>query len=117
MSLQIADPNESSLIDADMSPQLIDDSITDYDQGDKDNVDNSNEQPYRWITTISKIKPYHHLLPTSYSKRSNVPLQQKFRPHWSPLVAAYKRCGELTRDEREICFKSAVQMLFVHKLK
>lgn len=39
------------------------------------------------------------------------------RAHWNPLVAAYKRCGDLlARDEREACFKDAVQMLFVHKL-
>ena len=37
--------------------------------------------------------------------------------HWNPLVAAYKRCSELIpRQERESCFKNAVQMLFVHKL-
>ena len=39
------------------------------------------------------------------------------RAHWNPLVAAYRRCGDLiARDEREACFKDAVQMLFVHKL-
>lgn len=52
--------------------------------------------------------------------RSSVPLPQRrnSRPHWNPLVAAYKRCGELSaRDERETCFKNAIQMLFVHKLR
>ncbi|CAF1142976.1 unnamed protein product [Adineta ricciae] len=52
--------------------------------------------------------------------RSVKPLPQRRnnRPHWNPLVAAYKRCGELfTREERETCFKDAIQMLFVHKLR
>jgi hypothetical protein len=45
------------------------------------------------------------------------PERRNNRPHWNPLVAAYKRCGELiSREERESCFKDAVQMLFVHKL-
>lgn len=47
-----------------------------------------------------------------------LPQRRNNRPHWNPLVAAYKRCGELaTREERESCFKDAVQMLFVHKLR
>ena len=54
------------------------------------------------------------------SKRSvSLPLPQRrnSRPHWNPLVAAYKRCGHLdAREDRENCFKDAVQMLFVHKL-
>jgi hypothetical protein len=49
---------------------------------------------------------------------NGVPQRRNYRPHWNPLVAAYKRCGELQlRDERESCFKHAVQMLFVHKLR
>ena len=47
-----------------------------------------------------------------------IPQHRNSRAHWNPLVAAYKRCGELVaRDERESCFKDAVQMLFVHKLR
>jgi hypothetical protein len=47
-----------------------------------------------------------------------VPQRRNYRPHWNPLVAAYKRCGELpTPEERESCFKNAIQMLFVHKLR
>jgi hypothetical protein len=47
-----------------------------------------------------------------------IPQRRNNRPHWNPLVAAYKRCGELLlREERESCFKDAVQMLFVHKLR
>ena len=57
-------------------------------------------------------------------KRSNLgfaspsfPQRRNNRPHWNPLVAAYKRCGDLiSREERETCFKDAIQMLFVHKL-
>ncbi len=57
----------------------------------------------------------------SRAKRSigmlRVPERRNNRPHWNPLVAAYKRCGELNmREERESCFKDAVQMLFVYKL-
>ncbi|CAF1388511.1 unnamed protein product [Adineta steineri] len=56
------------------------------------------------------------------SKRSMtlqaVPQRRNSRPHWNPLVAAYKRCRELvSRVESEACFKEAVQMLFVHKLR
>ena len=54
------------------------------------------------------------------SKRSlplPLPQRRNSRPHWNPLVAAYKRCGDLVaREDRESCFKDAVQMLFVHKL-
>jgi hypothetical protein len=47
-----------------------------------------------------------------------IPQRRNNRPHWNPLVAAYKRCGEFVDpDERESCFKDAVQMLFVHKLR
>ncbi|CAF0798863.1 unnamed protein product [Rotaria sp. Silwood1] len=49
---------------------------------------------------------------------SSIPQRRNNRPHWNPLVAAYKRCGELVSTEkRENCFKDAVQMLFVHKLR
>ncbi|CAF1263961.1 unnamed protein product [Rotaria sordida] len=49
---------------------------------------------------------------------STIPQRRNNRPHWNPLVAAYKRCGELVSNEkRENCFKDAVQMLFVHKLR
>ncbi|UJR15565.1 hypothetical protein I4U23_002504 [Adineta vaga] len=52
------------------------------------------------------------------SKRSTIPQRRNNRPHWNPLIAAYKRCGELvSRPERESCFKEAVQMLFVYKLR
>ncbi|CAF2501774.1 unnamed protein product [Rotaria sp. Silwood2] len=47
-----------------------------------------------------------------------IPQRRNNRPHWNPLVAAYKRCGELVSNaKRENCFKDAVQMLFVHKLR
>ena len=53
----------------------------------------------------------------SHSSKS-VPQRRNNRPHWNPLIAAYKRCGELLhRDERESCFKNAIQMLFVYKLR
>ncbi|CAF0780553.1 unnamed protein product [Didymodactylos carnosus] len=111
----MGNPDESSSVDAFIVPQIADDSS--YDQDNTDDIDNSNEQLYRWILEIPRIKE-NHLLSSPYSKRSSSsPPQKKFRPHWSPLVAAYKRCGELIRDKREKCFKNAVQMLFVHKLK
>lgn len=54
------------------------------------------------------------------SKRSISPIGLGRRPgglHWNPLVAAYKRCGEYVMpEERESCFKDAVQTLFVHRL-
>ncbi|CAF0810454.1 unnamed protein product [Adineta ricciae] len=54
----------------------------------------------------------------SSNRLRQTPQRHNSRPHWNPLVAAYKRCGELTsRIERESCFKEAVQMLFVYKLR
>lgn len=51
------------------------------------------------------------------NRRLPMPQRRNNRPHWNPLIAAYKRCGELVSQEnRENCFKDAVQMLFVHKL-
>jgi hypothetical protein len=54
----------------------------------------------------------------STTRLQQLPQRRNNKAHWNPLVAAYKRCGELVaRDERESCFKDAVQMLFVHKLR
>ena len=55
--------------------------------------------------------------PPSFA-RLPLPQRRSNRPHWNPLVAAYKRCAEYTSyEEREACFKNAVQILFVHKLR
>lgn len=68
----------------------------------------------------SSIDENRHDATKFESKRSISPIGVIRRPsglHWNPLVAAYKRCAELVmREERETCFKDAVQMLFVHKL-
>ncbi len=70
---------------------------------DTDNSDEWKSKSKRSISSIG-IKP--------------LPQHRNNRPHWNPLVAAYKRCGEfVSRDEREACFKDAIQMLFVHKLR
>ncbi|CAF3337085.1 unnamed protein product [Rotaria socialis] len=61
-----------------------------------------------------------HKSKRAISTSGTIPLlqQRNSRPHWNPLIAAYKRCGELGSSEsRENCFKDAVQMLFVHKLR
>ena len=57
-----------------------------------------------------------------FSKRflssKTIPQRRNYRPHWNPLVAAYKRCSELARpEEREACLKDAIQKLFVHRLR
>jgi hypothetical protein len=70
---------------------------------DTDNSDELKSKSKRSVSSIG-MKP--------------IPQRRNNRPHWNPLVAAYKRCGEfVSRDERESCFKDAVQMLFVHKLR
>lgn len=66
----------------------------------------SNEREYDQL----KVQSKRSIFSLPVARRSN-------RPHWNPLVAAYKRCAELAmREERESCFKEAVQMLFVHRL-
>lgn len=55
---------------------------------------------------------------SSFEEEQPIVLRRNNRAHWNPLIAAYKRCGELVSHvEREACFKDAVQMLFVHKLR
>ncbi|CAF1941416.1 unnamed protein product [Rotaria magnacalcarata] len=73
------------------------------EHGNKDDAPELKHRSKRAVLTSGKIPLLQH--------RNN-------RPHWNPLVAAYKRCGELGSPEsRENCFKDAVQMLFVHKLR
>jgi len=53
-----------------------------------------------------------------FGKQQALPQRRSNRPHWNPLLAAYKRCGEYTSyEDRQSCFKNAVQILFVHKLR
>lgn len=53
-----------------------------------------------------------------FGQQQGLPQRRSNRPHWNPLVAAYKRCGEYTSyEDRQSCFKNAVQILFVHKLR
>lgn len=62
---------------------------------------------------ISKRSPFSF---RSHSSKS-LPQRRNNRPHWNPLIAAYKRCGDhADREYRETCFKNAIQMLFVYKL-
>ncbi|UJR31108.1 hypothetical protein I4U23_018616 [Adineta vaga] len=86
----------------------------------KDSYDN-NVPLSSWSSILSDMKEQPVWQQSNSHKiRSVKPLPQRrnSRPHWNPLIAAYKRCGELPkRDERETCFKDAVQMLFVHKLR
>lgn len=70
---------------------------------DKDNTE-------AWQVKDKRFVQGTRVVPTPH-RRNN-------RPHWNPLVAAYKRCGEfITPEKRESCFKDAIQMLFVHKLR
>ena len=53
-----------------------------------------------------------------FLSQKSIPQRRNYRPHWNPLVAAYKRCAELSRpEERESCLKDAIQKLFVHRLR
>jgi len=95
---------------------------------DEDGVSDSNDDENKydfpsWLSSISERREQQEsLLKRSvfpFIFRSSKSVQPRNnRPHWNPLVAAYKRCGELlTPEERESCFKDAIQMLFVHKLR
>jgi hypothetical protein len=74
---------------------------------------------FPWLSLASELNHQKRSM-FSTKVRSSKDLRQSrhSRPHFNPLVAAYRRCGELsTREERETCFKDAIQMLFVHKLR
>jgi hypothetical protein len=76
----------------------------------EDDENNNNDDLENWNSKSKRSISSSGLLPK--------PQRRNNRPHWNPLVAAYKRCGELvSRIEREACFKDAVQMLFVYKLR
>ena len=76
------------------------DRINDYSKDDVENLESKSKRS------------------TSSFRSQPIPQRRNSRPHWNPLIAAYKRCGELVSHvERESCFKDAVQMLFVYKLK
>jgi hypothetical protein len=86
-----------------------------FDRNSDENKDNSDS----WLSLISDQKSLwkRSAFPVRLHS-SRVPQRRNYRPHWNPLVAAYKRCGELsTPEERESCFKDAIQKLFVHKLR
>jgi hypothetical protein len=95
--------------------------------GDEDiDDDKTNDNSPTWLSHISDMKQQQQEEPewkrsiSSKGLRSLtlVPQRRNYRSHWNPLVAAYKRCGELsTPEDRESCFKNAIQMLFVHKLR
>ncbi len=84
------------------------------------NIDENKDNLTPWLSDINQQqKPLgKRSALTKLRSVKLLPQRRNSRPHWNPLVAAYKRCGELsTRDERESCFKDAIQMLFVHKLR
>ena len=72
------------------------------------------------MSSLSLEEREHAAQVKFHSKRSIFALpivRRSNRPHWNPLIAAYRRCAELImREERESCFKDAIQMLFVHRL-
>jgi len=90
-----------------------------FDTNNDENKDNLTP----WLSLASEMrqqKPFwkRSMFSTKPHSSKALPQRRNNRPHWNPLVAAYKRCGELsTREERESCFKDAIQMLFVHKLR
>jgi hypothetical protein len=97
-----------------LNPSLENKNIPyEYDENivsDTINDENNNDDLENW-----KSKSKRSISPFSLRP---MPQRRNNRPHWNPLVAAYKRCGELvSRVERESCFKDAVQMLFVYKLR
>jgi hypothetical protein len=88
------------------------------------NNDENKDNLASWLSLISHMrqqqKPAWKRAASTIRLHSTkaLPQRRNNRPHWNPLVAAYKRCGELSRrEERESCFKDAIQMLFVHKLR
>jgi hypothetical protein len=95
-------------------------SNNDEDMIGDENQDNSAS----WLSSISQMRQHDEPVwkrsgfPVKLYSSIALPQRRNNRPHWNPLVAAYKRCGELLRrEDRESCFKDAIQMLFVHKLK
>ncbi|CAF1361663.1 unnamed protein product [Adineta steineri] len=98
-----------------------------YDNDDDDDIsvntnsDENNDNLPPWLSLVPETKQqsiWKRSKPLTRQSAKALPQRRNYRPHWNPLVAAYKRCGELSRpEERESCFKDAVQMLFVHKLR
>ena len=118
-----------SSIDEDISQELSNTNRLGYDDDvDEDALINSNndedtEYIPSWLSLASEMKQQQQepirkrSAPIKRHSAKSLPQRRNYRPHWNPLVAAYRRCGELlTREERESCFKNAIQMLFVHKL-
>ncbi len=95
-------------------------SINNLGYDDDDVVfDENKDNLTPWLSVVSDMNQQQkRSASTKLRSVKLVPQRRNNRPHWNPLVAAYKRCGELsTREERESCFKDAIQMLFVHKLR
>ncbi|CAF0896762.1 unnamed protein product [Rotaria sordida] len=98
---------------------------SDYnDIGFDANIDENNDSLTPWLSLLSDMKQHQKpsskrsIFPFRFRSSNNLLQRRNNRPHWNPLVAAYKRCGELsTHEERESCFKDAVQKLFVFKLR
>jgi len=93
----------------------------DEDTGfDRNNDDENTDDMASWLSAFSQNRQQQKRSGFPIKLHSSIALPQRRnnRPHWNPLVAAYKRCGELSRrEDRESCFKDAIQMLFVHKLR
>lgn len=91
------------------------------DDDDDASTNDRTEDFLQWLSSASAVKDRDEQI--SLGKRSafpfkSLPQRRNNRPHWNPLMAAYKRCGELSLpNEREACFKNAIQMIFVHKLR
>ncbi|CAM4749391.1 unnamed protein product [Rotaria magnacalcarata] len=108
-----ADNNASAL-----QSMEIDDDDAVFDTNNYQNNDNVTP----WLSYLSETrqneKPSWKRSIFSFTSSNPNVQRRNNRPHWNPLVAAYKRCGELsTHGERESCFKDAVQRLFVFKLR
>ena len=93
---------------------------------DDANTEESKEKLVPWLPLASPVNREQQrnavwkrsTYPFKLRSAKPLPQRRNSRPHWNPLVAAYKRCGDLSaRVERESCFKNAIQMLFVHKLR
>lgn len=98
------------------------------DNDDDTTLDSTNDENddslMNWLSYLldaernEKISSKRSIFPIRFPSSKTVVQRRNNRPHWNPLVAAYKRCGELvTPEEREACFKDAVQRLFVFKLR
>lgn len=88
------------------------------------NSDDTNDNLLPWLSMMPPMR--HHekfstkrsIFPFKFRSTKDSLQRRNNRPHWNPLVAAYKRCGELlTNEDRESCFKDAIQRLFVFKLR